>query len=43
MGGLLKMTEKRGQGFVKFKKRKYRILVQAYEAKRQLLNIPIRT
>lgn len=27
VGGLLKMTEKIGQGFVKFKKREYHILV----------------
>lgn len=42
MGGLLKMTEKRGQGFVKFNKRVYYILEYTYEATRQLSNTPIR-
>lgn len=42
MDGLLKMTEKRGQGFVKFNNRVYHILEYAYEATRQLPNIPIR-
>lgn len=42
MDGLLKMTEKRGQGFVKFNKRVYYILEYTYEATRQLSNIPIR-